>query len=114
MAAGERWPDGSLRPCFEDWIACGAIASKIEARRTPEVLACIAAFEAVRQNLRGALSECLSGQELTEHGFHVDVDWASEVDASNGVAKLHKLETTYADCDIGFSKYDGKVLYYQA
>ena len=114
VAAGERWPDGSLRPCFEDWIACGAIASKIEARRSPEVLACTAAFEAVQQNLRGTLSECLSGQELTEHGFRIDVDLASEVDASCRIAKLHRLETSYADCDIGFSEDDGKALYFQA
>lgn len=113
VAAGERWADGSLRPCFEDWIACGAIASKIPALKTPEVVACIAAFAAVQKNLQGALSDCLSGLELAKHGFAVDVEWASKIDASERVAKLQTLEVSYADYDVKLDEGGKKVLYYQ-
>ena len=36
IPAGERWPDDSLRPCFEDWIGGGAIIEHLPEPRSPE------------------------------------------------------------------------------
>ncbi|MGF9821036.1 2-phosphosulfolactate phosphatase [Brevibacillus agri] len=47
IACGERWPDGSLRPAFEDLMAAGAILSQLEEQRlSPEALTAVAVFDA--------------------------------------------------------------------
>jgi 2-phosphosulfolactate phosphatase len=77
VAAGERWPDGSLRPAVEDLYGAGAV---IEALRvlgwtdlSPEARAAAAAYTAVRPDLGQALAASASGRELVAAGFGEDV-----------------------------------------
>lgn len=79
VAAGERWPDGSLRPAYEDWIGAGALAALLDADScSPEAAAAAAAFA-----LRRPLAEVMSGVELADKGFADDVRMAEELDADD-------------------------------
>lgn len=90
IAAGERWPDGSLRPALEDLLGAGAILSAfwdaVAARDagagifSPEAEAARACFEATA-DVAAAVSGCASGRELIEGGFGDDVAIAAEIGA---------------------------------
>lgn len=98
VAAGERWHgDGSLRPAFEDQLAAGAIASFLTGNKTSEAIAAMAVFDACENDLLAALHQCDSGKELTERGFEQDVEWASQLNATECVPRLQTLELTYED-----------------
>ena len=43
------------------------------------------------------LKSCLSGQELCDHGFEQDVQWASELSVERHVPMLRELSTCYVD-----------------
>jgi 2-phosphosulfolactate phosphatase len=92
IPAGERWPDGSLRPAIEDlWGAGAVIGALIEDGRTglsPEARAAAAAFDPVADDLGRALHGCVSGVELGALGFGEDVDVAAELDRSGAVPVL--------------------------
>jgi 2-phosphosulfolactate phosphatase len=89
IPAGERWPDGSLRPSIEDWIGAGAVLAALPGRPSPEAAMAIAAFESLGK-LRGpVLAGCSSGKELIERGFGEDVALAAELDASTTAPRLH-------------------------
>jgi 2-phosphosulfolactate phosphatase len=88
IPAGERWSDGSLRPCLEDLIGAGAVLAMLSGRRSAEADLAVAAFERFRGDLAGALSHCGSGQELIEHGFACDIELASEYGVSSSVPVL--------------------------
>lgn len=86
IAAGERWPDGSLRPALEDLLGAGAILAMVDpAGLSPEASAAVAAFRAVRTTLEEAVRECASGRELIVRGFAADVELAVELDATDRV-----------------------------
>jgi len=103
IAAGERWPDGSLRPALEDLLGAGAILAALrdlgdlQAPATlgdpgpcvlsPEAEAARACFEATA-DVAGAVSGCASGRELIEGGFGDDVAIAVEIDACRLVPVL--------------------------
>ena len=90
VAAGERWPDGSLRPALEDLLGAGAIFAALRdaaAARdagagtfSPEAEAARACFEATA-DVAAAVSGCASGRELIEGGFGEDVAIATEIGA---------------------------------
>jgi 2-phosphosulfolactate phosphatase len=63
IPAGEKWPDGSLRPSLEDWLGAGAIISRLSGTWSPEAKAAVAAFETHQDNLLEALRTCPSGTE---------------------------------------------------
>lgn len=88
IPAGEQWPDGSLRPALEDWIAAGAIISQLPGSRSPEAEAALVAFERVRSDLAAALNRCSSGKELIARGFSADVELAAQLDVSPCVPRL--------------------------
>lgn len=97
VPAGERWPDGSLRPAIEDLWGAGAVvaalAQRLEHRGgplllSPEAEAAGAAWLAVEDRLGEALHACASGRELVEQGWPDDVSIAAELDASGVVPVL--------------------------
>jgi 2-phosphosulfolactate phosphatase len=89
LAAGERWPDGSLRPAVEDlWGAGAVLAAHGHAGASPEAVAAMASFEAVRQRLPEVLATCASGRELVAGGFAADVEVAAAYDVSDVVPVL--------------------------
>lgn len=92
VAAGERWPDGSLRPAVEDlWGAGGVVAALVAdgwSGASPEAVAAGAAFAAVADDVAGALGACASGLELAAIGFADDVTIAAELDTSDSVPIL--------------------------
>ncbi|WP_028643678.1 2-phosphosulfolactate phosphatase [Nocardioides sp. URHA0020] len=92
IAAGERWPDGSLRPAVEDlWGAGAVIAGLVDlraARLSPEARMAEQAHRAVAGRLAEELHACTSGQELVAMGFAEDVTIAAEADTSDRVPVL--------------------------
>ncbi|HWD77314.1 MAG TPA: 2-phosphosulfolactate phosphatase [Kribbella sp.] len=89
IAAGERWPDGSLRPAVEDlWGAGGFLSALGSDGLSPEARAAVAAYEATKDDLPKYLHECAGGRELTQYGFAEDVAVAAEVDESDVVPVL--------------------------
>jgi 2-phosphosulfolactate phosphatase len=89
IAAGERWPDGSLRPAVEDsWGAGALVCSLLKAGWTgasPEALAVAAAFDAVT-DVAAALRGC--GQDLIRISYADDVATAAHLDEGTTVPLL--------------------------
>jgi len=87
VAAGERWPDGTLRVAAEDALGAGAIAAHLP-DRSPEADLAVAQFAAAGDLLR-MLSSLSSGRELIADGYGSDVELAAAHDAGNAVPRLH-------------------------
>jgi 2-phosphosulfolactate phosphatase len=89
VAAGERWPDGSLRPAVEDlWGAGAVLAALVDLGAdglSPEAEVAAEAYRAVADELPARLAACASGLELAEAGFAEDVAVASMLDVSDVV-----------------------------
>jgi 2-phosphosulfolactate phosphatase len=97
VAAGERWPDGSLRPAVEDLWGAGALLALLpDDDLSPEARLAADAFRAVEGALAEALHGCASGLELTAAGFGEDVDVAAALDVSDVVPVLRDGEFTAA------------------
>jgi 2-phosphosulfolactate phosphatase len=88
IAAGERWPDGSLRPAIEDMIGAGAIIHYLQGTRSPEAQAAEQLFLAFQERLESVLMECGSGKELIEKGFADDVRLAADLNTSTSAPFL--------------------------
>ncbi|MEV6344579.1 hypothetical protein [Actinoplanes sp. NPDC051851] len=92
IAAGERWPDGSLRPAVEDLWGAGAFLAGLVARGvsgfSPEAETTLAAYRAVEGNLPAELMRIASGRELAGNGFAGDVAVAAEAGGSESVPVL--------------------------
>lgn len=82
VPAGERWADGSLRPCLEDWLGAGAVLAGLPGSRSPEADAAVAVFERHRDSLASTIRQCSSGRELEEKGQLDDLVLASALDVS--------------------------------
>ena len=91
VAAGERWPDATLRPAVEDLWGAGAILAALLDHGVgspgPEAVAAVAAYRSVG-DVPAALHDCASGRELVAAGYAGDVDIAAEVDRSDVVPVL--------------------------
>lgn len=90
--AGERWPDGTLRPALEDLAAAGAILSKLRGSKSPEAQTAIAAFERWRGALARCLAETGSGREMLARGHTMDIEIAAAYDVSAHVPRLYGRE----------------------
>ena len=92
VAAGERWPDGSLRPAAEDLWGAGAVIDALArvglVDRSAEAGSARAAYLDVRDRLSPALADCASGREAGERGRAEDVLIAAEADHSAAVPVL--------------------------
>jgi 2-phosphosulfolactate phosphatase len=82
IPAGERWPNGSLRPAIEDLIGAGAILEELGLPCSPEAEVARQAFQTARKNLACILRECVSGRELVDRGFPEDLELAIQVNIS--------------------------------
>lgn len=92
VLAGERWPDGSLRPALEDLLGAGAALAALQIpdeALSPEAAAARVLVAGMsRGSLVEAVRSCASGQELMEGGFGDDVEVAVDVDVSEVVPVL--------------------------
>lgn len=88
IPAGERWPDGSLRPAIEDWLGAGAIIAATGLPCAAEAAVAREAFLAARADLPHLVRTSASGRALIETGYGGDVDMALDLDASDGAPLL--------------------------
>lgn len=90
IPAGERWPDGSLRPALEDLLGAGAvIAALASVSLSPEAVAARALHATMTPaSIADAVRTCASGLELVGGGFGEDLDIALELDQSGVVPVL--------------------------
>lgn len=93
VAAGERWPNGELRPSIEDLWGAGYVISELYRHDSslvlsPEAAMASHAWTAAAGQLPGALEESASGMELIAKGYRIDVDIAAEVNTSTAVPVL--------------------------
>jgi 2-phosphosulfolactate phosphatase len=85
IAAGERWPDGSLRPALEDLVGAGMILDALGGRPSPESRAAIL----TARNVTSAdLMACASSRELIEQGYEEDVRIAMAAGVSTSAPVL--------------------------
>lgn len=90
IAAGERWPDGSLRPALEDGLGAGAVLwhlSVAGCQLSAEAAAMATTYEATA-DVGDAVRASASALELIAIGFSSDVDVAIEADVDAHVAVL--------------------------
>ena len=92
IAAGERWPDRSLRPAVEDLWGAGAVLRALTARGVEdlsvEARVAASAYDAASGSLLRELFDSASGRELVERGFGGDV----EIAAGTGSRVVPRLE----------------------
>jgi 2-phosphosulfolactate phosphatase len=90
IAAGERWPDGSLRPALEDGLGAGAVLHYLrlaDCKLSAEATAMATTYEA-SEDIGAAVRASASALELTAIGFSSDVDLAVESDVDTHAAVL--------------------------
>lgn len=89
VPAGERWPDGSLRPAVEDLWGAGAVLAGLDpALMSPEAELARIAYEGFRDRPLQHLLSCVSGRELVDKGFEPDVVIAGRLNTSDLVPTL--------------------------
>lgn len=99
IAAGERWPEGTLRPAIEYWLGAGAILHHLRGLNSgtfsPEAALAAAAFlhahdaDAPAGLLPSWIEGASSGKELIAEGFGADVQLACAVNVSQATPRLH-------------------------
>ncbi len=92
VACGERWPDGTLRPAWEDLVGAGLVIAGLPGSRSPEAHAACDAFRAAESELSHRLRICSSGRELIERNFEADVELAADCHVSRCTPELRDGE----------------------
>ena len=90
IPAGEQWPNGSLRPCLEDWLGAGAIVDVLAGELSSEAETARETFRWARKDLRRLLDGCTSGRELADRGYSEDVRVAAALNVSSAVPALRE------------------------
>lgn len=93
VAAGETWPNGSLRPAIEDLVGAGSVLARLAGRLSPAAAAAVAVYRDA--DVRGALSRCESALELRERGFAEDVELALQADSSETVPVIRHPDRSF-------------------
>lgn len=90
IPCGERWPDGSLRPAVEDYVAAGGIIEALGRKSvSPEALTAVAAYRYHQEHHLSLLHDCASAAELRERGFKEDVPLSLDVDAGKLECRMY-------------------------
>lgn len=104
VPAGERWPDGTLRPALEDLWGAGAVIDTLATRLgerpghlSPEAELARLAYQHVAGRLDLELASCASGRELLHRGYALDVAIAAELNDSSHVPVLRDGAFVRAD-----------------
>ena len=96
IAAGEQWPDGTLRPAIEDLWGAGAVLLHLHRNGwtdlSPEAEVARHSYEQVTGDMLAQLRACASGRELIGKGFPDDVEIAAELDQSQSVPILRERQ----------------------
>ncbi|HTV10563.1 MAG TPA: 2-phosphosulfolactate phosphatase [Acidimicrobiales bacterium] len=90
VAAGERWPDGTLRPAVEDAIGAGSVLDHLAragCQLSPEAQAIAGLFRS-SGDIVGIVRACGTALELDAMGFPQDVEVALEIEAEEIVPVL--------------------------
>jgi 2-phosphosulfolactate phosphatase len=90
VAAGEKWPDGSLRPALEDALGAGAVLHHLRSAGcllSAEADAVASMFGATADVI-GAVRSCGSARRLVEAGYGADVDVAAALEHDEVVPVL--------------------------
>jgi len=88
IPAGERWPDGSLRPAIEDLLGAGAIIHHLDLPCSPEAQVARDAYRAARDEIKKLVRASVSGRHLANSGFSGDVEIALEQNVSARAPRL--------------------------
>lgn len=88
VPAGERWPDGGLRPAIEDWLGAGAVIAALGGALSAEARLAATAHDAAGDGLEALVAESVSGRELRDAGFGADVGIALERGVSDVAPRL--------------------------
>jgi len=88
IAAGESWPNGSIRPALEDQWGAGAIINYLKGLLSPEAQAAACAFESFSRAAVHLLRHCATGREMLEAGFDQDIELAAAINDSDSVPVL--------------------------
>jgi 2-phosphosulfolactate phosphatase len=88
VAAGERWPDGSLRPALEDELGAGAIIAALDMPCSAEATIVREVFSSAREHTKPLIWDSMTGRELRAIAFGADVEIATELNVSACVPML--------------------------
>lgn len=83
VPAGERWPDGALRPAVEDLLGAGAIIDQLGGAMDAEARVARDAYRGAGSDLAAIVRSSASGQELIAGGYGEDVELALAIGASS-------------------------------
>lgn len=83
IAAGERWPNNTLRVAYEDLVGAGAIIYEINATKSVESNFALLAFKNSLENNFKDLINCATSIELSQYGYAGDVEIALQYNVSN-------------------------------